>query len=395
MKSYEGQESYIFFSYCHADKEKVLAVADKLFQMNFRVWYDKYLDIGEPFDDDIAEHIRNCEVFIIFLSEDYLKSEYCDMELKYAQSKGRKCFAVYLSDVDMENYAGMEMCLRSSNNITNAWLYDAEKCAELIAGSKLVVDCKRKDGEPYEPVVLKDKLRKSKTAYLAIPVLSFFTFFIFITQTHEWNSTFLVFLQALIFIISCVLFYKQEKKYKYQTEKPSKYSIWLLITAFFNLDTLSMHLCVDKEVHKQIIIMLAVSVLHYVICMTFISDKKTLPSWDISAIIVYIIRFAVLLTSMVTYSVFPEYIRWAAAAACFCISFGFITSAGLANNKTTNIISCVFIVICLLFMVSLLFKKSFDWIMQIASWIDYNIFLQVFYYIRHRASDIYRIIFIE
>lgn len=387
MKSYNGKKPYIFFSYCHADKDKVIAIAEKLFNMNFRIWYDKYLGVGEPFDDDIAEHIKNCEVFLIFLSEDYLKSNYCDTELKYAQSKGRKCLAVYLSEVNMDKYAGMEMCLRTNNNI-NGWLYNAEECADMIAGSKAVDGCKRADCEPYEQIVMKDKLKKSKTASIVIPILSFFTMLILFMQ-KRFDSTFSAVLHIIIFIISCILFNNQEKRYKYQTDKTSKYSVWLLIMVFLNLDNVSIYACVADKEYKQVIIMLAVSVFHFFVYAMFTADIKTISS-DWATLLIYIVRFVVLL-SLIGYS---ERIRWAVIVGLLYIAFGFMTSA-IEKNKTICIIGWMLMIVCLLLTVGLLYKKFFDWLCLTADKTYYNIIRPVYNYIERVVTYIYYIIFIE
>ena len=117
MHSYHGKNPYVFFSYCHEDQKEVFEIAEKMYDMRYRVWYDKALEAEKPFDDDIADHIKACDVFIIFLSKHYLDSPYCDMELKFAVENERKCFAIYLDNVDLSNHSGMAMCLRTSNNI--------------------------------------------------------------------------------------------------------------------------------------------------------------------------------------------------------------------------------------------------------------------------------------
>ena len=76
MRSYNGRRPYIFFSYCHADKDEVMLIAEQMNKAGYRIWCDKELEAGIPFDDDIANHIKACDVFIIFLSKHYLKSPY-------------------------------------------------------------------------------------------------------------------------------------------------------------------------------------------------------------------------------------------------------------------------------------------------------------------------------
>lgn len=50
MSSYIGDNPFLFFSYCHADREEVFRIADAVDKAGYRVWYDKAIS-GAELDD--------------------------------------------------------------------------------------------------------------------------------------------------------------------------------------------------------------------------------------------------------------------------------------------------------------------------------------------------------
>lgn len=80
---YRGYDApYIFVSYAHKDGNKASEVIEKLQMEQYRVWYDEGIDPGTEWDENIAEHIENCEYFIALLSREYLVSSNCNCSLK-------------------------------------------------------------------------------------------------------------------------------------------------------------------------------------------------------------------------------------------------------------------------------------------------------------------------
>src|SRR5215510_8503955 len=49
---------------------------------DLRVWHDRRLDPSEIVDESLAEKIDTCAVFISVLSQGYLTSQYCNLELE-------------------------------------------------------------------------------------------------------------------------------------------------------------------------------------------------------------------------------------------------------------------------------------------------------------------------
>lgn len=82
---FEGKEPYIFCSYSKTDAKTVIPDLNKLDKMGFRVWYDYGLGPGE-WKKSIQMHIKNSKVFLIFVSDASLNSEWVEIEVCSAKS---------------------------------------------------------------------------------------------------------------------------------------------------------------------------------------------------------------------------------------------------------------------------------------------------------------------
>ncbi|MCM1561807.1 MAG: toll/interleukin-1 receptor domain-containing protein [Butyrivibrio sp.] len=104
---YCGKEPYIFISYAHRNEREVHRVIRRLQAEGFRVWYDKGIDPGTEWADNIAERVVSCDCFIAFITREYLESTNCLDELNFARDKEKKRLLVYLSNVTLPDGISM------------------------------------------------------------------------------------------------------------------------------------------------------------------------------------------------------------------------------------------------------------------------------------------------
>ena len=109
LKPYEGKEPYIFVSYCHKDSPKVFDIISKLQAAGFRIWYDKGIEWGSEWPDDIAKHICDCKLLMAFHSENSKLSQNCKHEIYFSIKNNKDILSVYLEDVKLN--PGVEMQL--------------------------------------------------------------------------------------------------------------------------------------------------------------------------------------------------------------------------------------------------------------------------------------------
>jgi len=143
VRPYEGDENYIFISYCHKDKAKVFPIIEQLAKDGFRVWYDEGIAPGEDWPEVIAAHLNACSSCIAFISNNSISSHNCKKEINYAVFLNKFFISVFLEPVAMT--LGMQMQLSTNQSILKytidseyeffTKLYDAKELSGCIGAS--------------------------------------------------------------------------------------------------------------------------------------------------------------------------------------------------------------------------------------------------------------------
>lgn len=99
------EKKKIFISYSHADKEIVHNIVDKIEERGLNVWIDKKkIDVGDRILDAVNQGMQECDLPVIFISENTLTASFAQHELKsfFASviSNEKKWFIVRLDNVD-------------------------------------------------------------------------------------------------------------------------------------------------------------------------------------------------------------------------------------------------------------------------------------------------------
>ncbi|SPM40340.1 hypothetical protein MNAB215_2537 [Mycobacterium numidiamassiliense] len=90
----------LFISYSSQDRATVDALTTALRRGQNQVWFDQELGGGDSWWAKILEQIRDCEVFIVALSSNWLQSKPSQAELRYAQALNRPILPVRIGEVD-------------------------------------------------------------------------------------------------------------------------------------------------------------------------------------------------------------------------------------------------------------------------------------------------------
>lgn len=137
IKPYQGSEKYIFISYAHKDSKSVLPVIEKLQNEGYCVWYDEGIDPGTEWDEYIAAHIKDCEYMIAFISRNYIDSDNCMDEIKFARTTKKTVLMIYLEETELSDgmvmrfsrYQSIFKYKYTSENTFYDKLFDAEGIA--------------------------------------------------------------------------------------------------------------------------------------------------------------------------------------------------------------------------------------------------------------------------
>ena len=119
---------------------------EALQQEGYRVWFDTGLELGDQYNDVIAKHIEECEVFMALLTEDYYQSPYCHMELNYAKEDcGQRIIPVYLGNakqIKKNMPSGMKMWLSGTNAFQMDETIDTDQFMNEVNGTQLLASCR-------------------------------------------------------------------------------------------------------------------------------------------------------------------------------------------------------------------------------------------------------------
>jgi hypothetical protein len=90
----------VFISYSGRDKELLTEVLAALHHAHEQVWLDQALRGGEAWWREILGQIRDCELFIMALSQHSLESQLCRAQLAYAQALDKPILPLQIGRVD-------------------------------------------------------------------------------------------------------------------------------------------------------------------------------------------------------------------------------------------------------------------------------------------------------
>ena len=145
MNAYEGSEKYIFVSYAHKDRARVLPILEELNAHGCRIWCDEKLIVGENYNAAIARHLENCDAVLFFLSENWMQSDYCRSEATVGIEHFRKKAALLYLEPCAMHYDVM-MLFAGKHTIRSS---DPEYLHKLLH-SPALCDCIEAESAPKE-----------------------------------------------------------------------------------------------------------------------------------------------------------------------------------------------------------------------------------------------------
>ena len=98
--AYRGNDDYIFVSYAHRDADIVFEEIRRFQNLGYNVWYDEGIGAGNEWQKDIVAHLKNCKMFIVFVTNNSMASVNVQKEIKYAVKHNKNMIPIYLEDYD-------------------------------------------------------------------------------------------------------------------------------------------------------------------------------------------------------------------------------------------------------------------------------------------------------
>ena len=101
-RSLSSDKLVLFFSHSHEDKKLVSDLKKVLEKTDWIECFVAHQDISpnEEWKEEIKKYLENCHCLIVFLSENFKSSDWCNQEIGYAVKRGIPIFPVKLDKTD-------------------------------------------------------------------------------------------------------------------------------------------------------------------------------------------------------------------------------------------------------------------------------------------------------
>ena len=134
FKPYEGTEPYVFISYSHKDSAQVFPILQTLHDRGLRVWYDKGIDPGSEWPEEIATHLLGCGLFLLFMSPEAAESHNVRREITMAIDKQKPLMNVYLRETELQPGLQLQLNLIQYVSYSSLDNQDFEEFIDRLAG---------------------------------------------------------------------------------------------------------------------------------------------------------------------------------------------------------------------------------------------------------------------
>ncbi len=137
FKSYKGDGKFAYACYSIEDYEYVFPFLKKLDDDRYRIRYDEGVQDEDTVDALRKHNIKKCEIFLIFMSKNFLLSTYCLNQLELAQSFGDKMYMICIDGADTLDQAEKLF----PEHINSVRTDECEEDVILDVINQLLVDC--------------------------------------------------------------------------------------------------------------------------------------------------------------------------------------------------------------------------------------------------------------
>lgn len=96
FNSYKGDGQFAYACYSIEDSDIVFPILKKLDQDRYRIRYDEGVQDEIEVDALRKHNIKKCDIFLLFMSQNFLLSPYCLNQLELAQNFGVNMYIIYI-----------------------------------------------------------------------------------------------------------------------------------------------------------------------------------------------------------------------------------------------------------------------------------------------------------
>jgi hypothetical protein len=108
-EAYRGTDPYIFVSYAHKDSNAVFPIISEFHKVGFPIWYDEGIDPGNEWPKEIESALKNCTLFIVFISASAVRSKNVRNEINLALKRDTSFIEIELEVTELIDGLDLQM----------------------------------------------------------------------------------------------------------------------------------------------------------------------------------------------------------------------------------------------------------------------------------------------
>jgi TolB-like protein/Flp pilus assembly protein TadD len=166
-------ESFIFVSYSHVNSDVVGREISRLQEQKFKIWYDDRISLGTKWREELASSILECDLFLLFVSPDYVFSDHCQGELHLALEHQCPILAVHLEPTELT--PGLKLAIGDRQHLFKYEMEEETYQQQLLTGiTEILKDPGRKfsSGKRYRAKQPPKKTNYTLATLLIVIILS-------------------------------------------------------------------------------------------------------------------------------------------------------------------------------------------------------------------------------
>jgi hypothetical protein len=98
FEAFSGNLPYIFVSYARKDAAVVFPELIRLYHQGYRIWYDEGIEAGNNWPDKVAETLKKCDFFVVFITRNSVRSTDVQDEINFALDNDKPFLAIHLEE---------------------------------------------------------------------------------------------------------------------------------------------------------------------------------------------------------------------------------------------------------------------------------------------------------
>ena len=102
LNALSKDNKYVFISYAHKNSDEIIPILNFLQEKRVKIWFDEGIEVGAEWPATIQQKIKECAVFMPFVTPEFVESKNCRKEVYLADSYDVNILPVFYEDCELK-----------------------------------------------------------------------------------------------------------------------------------------------------------------------------------------------------------------------------------------------------------------------------------------------------